>query len=338
MKFSLITKTSEAFVWNTIAGSAPCEQDFVSEYQVDFSCSKWNDNNWICKLRPGLIISYLDVMPIEDIHYQINTNADLIKFGFSLSGKGNFDFRFIDRQLKGGDRDELAHSSFVYFSPIIEGRGQFKARHHLQELSIHIHPVTLVNYLKGQVDIGPQELRDILAGSDQVSFFHTAGLSNSMTIAIHQVLNCNLSGRLRYLFLESKAMELITFKLDQIIKDRDEKQSMPHMRPDDYERLKKATEILQNNFENPPGLFDLARHIGTSHSRLNFCFKQAFNTTAFGYLRQLRLEKAKDLLEEEGLNVTQAAYRVGYNSVPSFSKAFLAYFGMNPTKFMKKIL
>ncbi len=139
------------------------------------------------------------------------------------------------------------------------------------------------------------------------------------------------------MFLESKAMELIAYKLDQIIQDQHGNVKIPQMSMDDYDRLQKAIEILDNNFENPPGLFDLAKYIGTTHSRLNFCFRKVYHTTAFGYLRQIRLEKAKQLLEKEGLNVTQAAYSVGYSSVPSFSKAFLKYFGMNPTKFVKKI-
>ncbi len=336
MKVSLIAENSEEFIWNTIAGPGSNEKKIISEYQVQFPSGEPNGKNWICKLKPGLIISFIDVMPMEDIHYQIETKEDSIKFAFSLSGKGNFDFRFIDRQMKGGDHDELVYSSFVYFSPVIEGKGQFKARHHLQELSININPAMLLKYLNGQFDIGPHELRDILAGSDQVSFFHAARLSNPMIIAIHQVLNCNLSGRMRYLFLESKAMELITYKLDQIIQDQHGNAKVSKMSMDDYERLKKATEILSNNFENPPGLFDLAKHIGTTHSRLNFCFKKVYHTTVFGYLRHLRLEKAKELLEKEGLNVTQTAYSVGYSSVPSFSKAFLKYFGMNPTRFVKK--
>lgn len=337
MKVSLVTKSSEEFIWNTIAGSAPREKAFLSEYQVRFSSGDPSGRSWICKLKPGLILSFMDVMPMEDTHYRVETQEDSIKFAFSLSGKGNFDFRFIDRRLKGGDRDELVYSSFVYFSPVIEGKGQFKAGHRLQEFSIHITPAMLLSYLNGQFDTGPHALREILGGSDQVSFFHAAGISNPMLIAVHQVLSCNLSGRMRYLFFESKAMELITYKLDQIIRDQPGKDQLSPMSMDDYERLKKAVEILGNTFENPPGLFDLAKHIGTTHTRLNSCFRKVFHTTAFGYLRQLRLEKARQLLEKEGLNVTQAAYSVGYSSVPSFSKAFLKHFGMTPAKCVKKI-
>ncbi len=143
---------------------------------------------------------------------------------------------------------------------------------------------------------------------------------------------------MRQLFIESKTMELIAYKFDQIIQAKTVKTPSPGLNMDDCDRIKKAAGILAENFENPPGLFDLAKSVGTTHTRLNFCFKKIYGTTAFGYLRQVRLEKAKQLLEKNGLNVTQAAFKVGYNSIPSFSKAFSDYFGMNPTKYIKRLL
>ena len=69
-KVSLTTKSSEEFIWNTITGSVPHEKEFISEYQVRFSSREPNGRNWICKLKPGLIISFMDVMPMEDIHFK----------------------------------------------------------------------------------------------------------------------------------------------------------------------------------------------------------------------------------------------------------------------------
>jgi len=80
----------------------------------------------------------------------------------------------------------------------------------------------------------------------------------------------------------------------------------------------------------------LAKNVGASHTRLNLDFKRIYGTTAFGYLRQIRLEKARKLLEEKGLNVSQTAYEVGYSSIPSFSKAYSDHFGITPKDHMKK--
>ncbi len=337
MNKSIITNSSEEFIWATISRSNPVKHNSAFEFQVEFPHNGKNSKNWICKLKPGLILSLNDVTYMEDVVNHVETKEDCLKFAYFLSGKGNVNYNFLDTQLKRDFDEELVHHSYVYFSPEIEGKIRFKAGSHLQQFSIHISPSVLLNYFNGQFDIGPFVLREILAGSDQTSFFHTDRISNSMRVAIDQILNCPYSGAMRQLFIESKTMELITYKMDQIIQAKPVRNHAPRLKKEDYGRIKKAAGILINNLENPPGLFDLAKNVGTTHTRLNIGFRQIYGTTAFGYLRQVRLEKARQLLEKDGLNVTQAAYEVGYNSIPSFSKAFSVYFGINPTKYKKRL-
>jgi AraC family transcriptional regulator, transcriptional activator of the genes for pyochelin and ferripyochelin receptors len=88
-------------------------------------------------------------------------------------------------------------------------------------------------------------------------------------------------------------MKLITYKIDQIIQSKPVKGKIPGLKKDEYNRIKKAAEILTDNLENPPGLFNPAKNVGTTHTRLNQGFRQIYDTTAFGYLRQVRLEKAR---------------------------------------------
>jgi AraC-like DNA-binding protein len=83
-------------------------------------------------------------------------------------------------------------------------------------------------------------------------------------------------------------------------------------------------------------LFDLARTVGTSHTQLNQGFRKMYGTSVFGYLRKLRLDEARNLLEKGNSNVTEAALAVGYNSISSFTRAFSEHFGLNPMKFMKR--
>ena len=141
---------------------------------------------------------------------------------------------------------------------------------------------------------------------------------------------------MRRLYIESKAMELITYKISQMVQTRPTKQGILPLKTNEYERIKQASQILVGNLEAPPGLFDLAKAVGTTHTQLNIGFKKIYGTTAFGYLRQIRLEKAKQLLESGRSNVTLTAYEVGYNSIPSFSKAFSNHFGINPSEITKK--
>lgn len=109
------------------------------------------------------------------------------------------------------------------------------------------------------------------------------------------------------------------------------------MRPHDIERVHHARELVSRNFQNSPKLLDLARAVGLPHPKLNFCFREVYGTTIFGYLREMRLNKAKSLLDEGRMNVTEVAYEVGYSSLSHFAKAFREYNGAAPGNYLRKV-
>ena len=54
------------------------------------------------------------------------------------------------------------------------------------------------------------------------------------------------------------------------------------------------------------------------------------------FIRIIRLKKAAELLLLKDKNITEIAYTVGFNSLSYFTMSFTEYFGMNPTKYIKK--
>jgi AraC family transcriptional activator of pyochelin receptor len=75
--------------------------------------------------------------------------------------------------------------------------------------------------------------------------------------------------------------------------------------------------------------------VGLSHPKLNYGFREIYGSTIFGYLRELRLNKAKALLDDGTMNVTEVAYEVGYSSLSYFTKAFRDYFGTAPGSYLR---
>jgi AraC-like DNA-binding protein len=96
------------------------------------------------------------------------------------------------------------------------------------------------------------------------------------------------------------------------------------------ERVAKAQAILRTHFTEPPNLVELARMVGCSHYYLSRMFSQEVGLTMQQYLRQIRLERAAELLRTGKCNVTEAAFAVGYNSLSHFSTAFHEAFGCCP--------
>ncbi|HTY88160.1 MAG TPA: AraC family transcriptional regulator [Candidatus Acidoferrum sp.] len=96
------------------------------------------------------------------------------------------------------------------------------------------------------------------------------------------------------------------------------------------ERVEQVVFLLKQNLAEPPTLEELGRKIGCSHFYLSRIFSAQTGRTITQYLRQLRMEKAAELLRSREFNVTEAALEVGYNSLSHFSAAFHETFGCCP--------
>jgi AraC-like DNA-binding protein len=96
------------------------------------------------------------------------------------------------------------------------------------------------------------------------------------------------------------------------------------------ERVEQVIFLLKQNLAEPPSLEELGRKIGCSHFYLSRIFSSQTGQTITQHLRQLRMEKAAELLRSGEFNVTEAALEVGYASLSHFSQAFHETFGCCP--------
>src|SRR5205823_14407191 len=65
-------------------------------------------------------------------------------------------------------------------------------------------------------------------------------------------------------------------------------------------------------------------------------FKAAFHETPLRYLRRRRLERARRLLTQTDLPVTDICLRVGFESLGSFSTLFRRFAGASPREFRRR--
>jgi AraC-like DNA-binding protein len=96
------------------------------------------------------------------------------------------------------------------------------------------------------------------------------------------------------------------------------------------ERGEKVIALLREKLASPPSLEEIGRAVGCSPFHLSRTFSTATGRTIPQYIRQLRMERAAELLRSGKFNVTEAALEVGYSSLSHFSHAFHETFGCCP--------
>jgi signal transduction histidine kinase/DNA-binding response OmpR family regulator len=79
----------------------------------------------------------------------------------------------------------------------------------------------------------------------------------------------------------------------------------------------------------------LAKELGLSDSQLYRKLKAISNTSTAIFIRNIRLEKAKELLQTTDLTISEIAYATGFNDPSWFSKTFKTTFGESPTEIRK---
>jgi transcriptional regulator GlxA family with amidase domain len=100
--------------------------------------------------------------------------------------------------------------------------------------------------------------------------------------------------------------------------------------------IEKTQDWLERNFNQPVTLDQLADISNLGKKTLLRRFKQATGETPLGYLKRIRIENAKRLLESKKLSFNEITWEVGYNDASSFHKLFKSETGLSPNGYRSK--
>ncbi len=276
----------------------------------------------------GIRLGILDYEPREPV-MEYEGNAPVFGFAFCLSGT-------IESKvscLKDSFVIKNGKSGFFHFPEVSGFREEVKG--HILRVLVQMEPELFCFLMEDDFDHIPPALKKFADGAKVEPCRVEDMITPSMQTALHQILSCPYHGLTRQLFLESKAMELMAYKLEQFESDTVKTKRPPVLKSNDVERIHYARDLLVKDIENPPDLVELARMAGLSRSKLHNNFCAVYKITPFDYLRNRRLEKARSFLDEGNMNVTDVAYSVGYSSLSHFTKVFKQYFGMPPSNYRR---
>src|SRR3954451_15882589 len=96
-----------------------------------------------------------------------------------------------------------------------------------------------------------------------------------------------------------------------------------------------ATRLVKADYAEDLNLNDVARRIATSRRQLQRIYNEIGRTTFRDQLTQVRMQRAAELLSQNGFTVRDVANRVGYRQPAQFAKAFRTHHGLSPSEFRK---
>jgi AraC family transcriptional regulator, arabinose operon regulatory protein len=96
-------------------------------------------------------------------------------------------------------------------------------------------------------------------------------------------------------------------------------------------RVQRVIALMKHDPQQGLPLSKVAQSVNLSPSRFRYLFKAETGRSFAKFLKSIRLEKARELLETTFLSVKQIATTVGFNDVSHFVRDFKQAYGLSPT-------
>jgi len=276
---------------------------------------------------PGIYIIYGDITLFrEHLRVQRYDAPDTVELHFSLSGGCTVE------DFVSGHRFTFTDSCHsMTFMPEIDGTVNYQPYQANKMFEVHFTLsdfTSLATGVNGTLERFVESLQ-----RKRIACLHEPGLpiTAAMHACIRDIMHCSFKGAYKHLFLQAKSIELLSLQAEAFERATHQQPSSVLRSAYDRDCIMQAKEYLLQHMHQPPSLQDLATIVGTNVFKLKNGFKELFDNTVFGYLNDVKLGHAKELLLS-GQPIKEVSDQLGYSSVQHFGSAFRKKFGTTPGK------
>jgi transcriptional regulator GlxA family with amidase domain len=112
----------------------------------------------------------------------------------------------------------------------------------------------------------------------------------------------------------------------------------PGRQPPTTWQVRRAEEYIETHWDQPITIASLARATAASARSIFYHFKSSRGQSPMSFLKQVRLEHARDMLERSGVgrSVTEIAVQCGFGNLGHFAGDYFKRFGERPSDTLKR--
>lgn len=154
--------------------------------------------------------------------------------------------------------------------------------------------------------------------------------------ALNKVSNCN-AGLIKTLSIEGYLYLILAQQLAEH-KNHENRVLLPDcLSQDNIKKIHKLTDYILENISNNITIEILYNESGMSPKKLQTGFKLLYNKSINEYIKYVRLELARDLINNTDMSISEIVYNIGYRSRSYFSKVFFEHYGILPINYKANI-
>jgi AraC-like DNA-binding protein len=280
----------------------------------------------------GNLLEY-NITFFDDIALIMDTSMfNPIHFVYTLEGYSMHRFELEDKKRK-----------LDQFQPVIitSKDGGYNYGYFEKNVKVHINVIQISRkeFIKKRLNdasVLNKKLYEIFHDKQHENTFAYFGSYNlKLSNLIKRLNSIKQKGMIRILMKEGIIYQILSEHMQQHNKDvKKNKELDTDLTKSEIKMIRKLASKISKNVSEDYNVEEMALELGLTQAKLQEGFKLLFSRTVIEYLRHVRLEKARDLLNNTDYNISQVVYAIGFSSRSYFSKIFKRKYGLSPSQFL----
>lgn len=259
----------------------------------------------------------------DDISY--TKQEDYVKISFWLSGRhttildgfGQHEHDCPEVYITSGPQDMLKVDVFKRRTPIAA-------------IGLCLRRDFFSMHLDTDPEDLPEPLRAIVLPTATPFAFHRFPLTVDFAAAARAILSVPSAVRGNASYGQAKCIELLCLLIDLMTLGSPIHRTTFRGRALQESSLHKAREMIAQRYSEAITLEIISKEVGLNRRSLTSGFRDLFGMSVYDYLQKERMQRAYELLHDEGNSVARVAEAVGFSHSCNFSTTFHSYFGRTP--------
>lgn len=278
----------------------------------------------------GIYINYGDI-EMEDLTVlKVKADFPVIEMHFALSGRSLSNCKEYAKELGFN-----ANQHNIIYIPSFDGQIQISSSSVMRLFEIGLSIQFFERLTKNNSNMSTRMLDFVLNERPTLLHKNNLPITPQMNLVITEIINCPKEGYFKRLFIEAKVIELFMLQIEQYEQLLLGKSTT--IKSYDHQKLHEAKYLVEKHLDQPLSILELSRQVGINDFKLKRGFKELFGETIFGYINNLKMERAKFLLQnEEDTTISQISKQTGYKNQTHFTSAFKRKYGVTPSQFQSR--
>lgn len=233
-----------------------------------------------------------------------------------------------------GQRVELGPNDIVIIKPMQYHKFNVKSENGCEFIVLNF---TFENRINGEFSQIPMEDFLNFVSSKETGPYITLKVSpkNEIVVLLNRILKERESSELGSEFLNYLLILELFVLLSRALKMEWEN-SIKSKSPKLKELIGISVNFISNNFERDISLGDIAKFVFLSPSYFTRAFKDETGMSPINYLLKIRIERAKELLADTSIKISDIALNVGFSNQQRFNEMFKKYAKVTPLQYRKQ--